>query len=157
MNGMGIEGRAAPELAGDLWRGPDGEELATLGLQDLPGRFKLLFFFQSWCPGCHSQGFPSLARILEGTDRTDLGAVAVQTVFEGFEANTPEKAWALQQEHGLGIPFGHDGIGGRSPLMAAYRSGGTPWLVLVGPDGNVLANHFHFDADAVIEAIRSAA
>ena len=37
--------------------------------------------------------------------------------------------------------------------MADYRTGGTPWAVLIGPDRRVLANGFQIDADAAIEGI----
>jgi thiol-disulfide isomerase/thioredoxin len=149
----GIRGKQAPPLNAEQWRDAKGNPLETLSLTDLPGRFSLLFFFQSWCPGCHSTGFPTLAKILEHTSRSDLSAVAVQTVFEGHEENPPERAWALQKEHDLQIPFGHDGTAAQSPLMAAYRTGGTPWFVLIDPEGEVVANTFRFDAKAVIKLV----
>jgi thiol-disulfide isomerase/thioredoxin len=152
----GIQGQRAPDLFAQAWRGPDGVPLDALALADLPGRYKLLFFFQSWCPGCHSHGFPTLARIVDRTDRETLGAVVVQTVFEGFEENTAEEAWALQERLGLGVPFGHDATEPRSRTMSAYRTGGTPWFVLVDPARVVVANHFSFDADALVRYLAGA-
>ena len=150
----GIRGQPAPELVASEWRGPDGSPLESVSLADLQAPFKLLYFFQGWCPGCHQHGFPTLRTVLENTGRDELQAVAVQTVFEGYDTNVPERAWKLQQTWQLGIAFGHDGPKPRSRLMGRYRTGGTPWLVLIGPDGRVLENHFHMNADAVVQFVK---
>jgi len=71
--------------------------------------------------------------------------VAVQTVFEGFETNTARAAKESADEHGLTIPVGHDDgpDSKRSYLMGRYRSGGTPWVVIIDRDGIVRFNAFH--------------
>jgi hypothetical protein len=37
--------------------------------------------------------------------------------------------------------------------MADYRTGGTHWTVLIGPDRTVLADGFQIDAEAAIESL----
>lgn len=82
-------------------------------------------------------------------------------MFEGFETNTPEKAWACAEKYGLSIPFGHSGgQGRRAPMMASYRLGGTPWTVIIDAKGVVRANDFHIEpekAAALIETLRKEA
>ena len=75
--------------------------------------------------------------------------IAVQTVFEGHEENTAEKARESVARHGLtDIPLGQDS--GHPPtIMADYRTGGTPWTVLIGPDRTVLLNEFQIDAPRI--------
>ena len=39
---------------------PDGQN--NLDLKDLQGKVVYLYCFQSWCPGCHRYGFPTIRR-----------------------------------------------------------------------------------------------
>ena len=58
----------------------------------MPGAFKLLFCFQDACPGCHSAGFPSLIKLVEGLRGSRMVSfAAVQTAFEDFEHNSYER------------------------------------------------------------------
>ena len=41
--------------------------------------------------------------------------------------------------------------------MSLYRSGGTPWKVIINKQGKVVFNGFHIDPDKAIEAIRTLA
>ncbi len=91
-------------------------------------------------------------------DADDVAFVAIQTVFEGFDANTPEKAWACGKKYGLKIPIGHDGENGvRSKIMQGYQTRGTPWSIVIDRAGVVRANNFHFEfeeACTLIDALR---
>ena len=40
--------------------------------------------------------------------------------------------------------------------MRSYRSGGTPWAVLISPDGDVLYNDFGIDPDGAVDFLRKA-
>lgn len=154
----GIRGRKAPPWDVSEWHNlPKGKE--TLDVGDCAGKVVYLYFFQSWCPGCHSNGFPALKELVgRYKDADDVAFVAVQTVFEGFQANTPEKAWLCAKKYGLTIPFGHDGReGAPSRLVASYRTGGTPWMVILDKQGVVRANTYVMDTEdaaALIEALR---
>jgi thiol-disulfide isomerase/thioredoxin len=151
----GIIGQRAPEWGVTEWYNlPDGRE--SLGLADFRGKVVYLFGFQSWCPGCHAHGFPTLKEVSEHfVASDDVAFVAVQTVFEGFGANTSEKALATVQSFDLDIPVGHDtGSDNRhSTLMARYRSGGTPWTIIIDRDGIVQFNGFQIESKEAIRLI----
>ena len=84
----GIMGREAPSWRVDQWfQLPEGAE--SIDVQDYRGKVIYFYGFQSWCPGCHSRGFPTLQELIrrfEGAE--DVAFVAVQTTFEGFSFNT---------------------------------------------------------------------
>ncbi len=154
----GIAGRAAPSWSVTDWINlPAGT--GTLDIDDLEGKVVFVLGFQSWCPGCHSRGFPTLKQLIkEYKTADDVSFVAVQTVFEGFSTNTAQRAWATAREYKLDIPIGHDGTAGRpSILMQRYRTGGTPWVIIVDKQGIVRFNDFHIPlnrARALIDELR---
>jgi peroxiredoxin len=128
----------------------------TLDISSFRGKSVVLFGFQSWCPGCHSRGFPTIKAIRQHFQgRDDVAVVAIQTVFEGFGTNTAERALEDVKRYGLDIPVGHDpGPGGRgSVIMRRYRSGGTPWIILIDPNGVVRFNHFRIQPQKAIAMI----
>lgn len=147
----GVAGYKAPEWGVNRWLNlPDRTE--SLSLADYEGKVVYLYFFQAWCPGCHSHGFPTLNAVKEqfaGND--DVAFVAIQTVFEGFDSNTLEAAEKTAERHGLDFPVGHDvgPDGNRSQTMQDYRSGGTPWTVLIDKNGNVRFNDFRATPDGM--------
>ncbi len=71
----------------------------------------------------------------------------MQTVFEGFSTNTERAAKDAADRYGLIIPVGHDDgpDAKRSYLMGRYRSGGTPWVVIIDKQGIVRFNGFHIE------------
>ena len=99
------------------------------------------------CPG---------GRRVSGSDF--VGFAAVQTVFGDFGSNTWERMLANHSRYALGIPFGHDAgdeqDGAGSELMRRYRNGGTPWFILIDPDGRVVYNHFRIDADKLVTFLK---
>ena len=157
---QGIDGREAPEWGVTQWHQlPDGKE--SLDLSDFEGKTVYLYCFQSWCPGCHSRGFPTLKAVADhyaGDDK--VAFVAVQTVFEGFSTNTFAKAKAVAEKFELSIPIGHTAGNQQNhtpELMRNYRTGGTPWTVIIDPDGQVRFNGFHIteeDAVQLIDALK---
>ncbi len=81
-------------------------------------------------------------------DADDVAFVAVQTVFEGFSTNTADRAWETAREYKLTIPVGHSGTDNRrSVLMQRYRTGGTPWVVIIDKQGIVRFNAFRITPD----------
>ena len=85
-----------------------------------------------------------------------MAFVAVQTVFEGRDVNTAERAVASVEQHGLGdIPVGHDvdPSGGQPSMMRLYRTGGTPWTVIIGPERRVCFDGFQVDEAGAIAII----
>ena len=133
----GIVGKEAPSLQDVVWVQTIDDVTPTIA----KGKVNYLFFFQSWCPGCHSHGFPTLANLKKKFPGVNF--IAVQTVFEGFNTNTKERAVADVKSFRLNIPVGHDGTSGApSPLMQSYRSGGTPWTIIIDKQGTVRFNGF---------------
>lgn len=155
----GIVGQVAPELNVAEWVDGDGNPLDNVKLADYAGKFKVLYCFQSWCPGCHSSGLPALQKMVDafaGDDR--VAFLVIQTVFEGREANTYEKMLEVQQRYGLKIPFGHD-VGDTTTrnianTMYHYRTGGTPWFIFIDQQGRVVFNEFHLDPDKAIAYLK---
>ena len=154
----GITGRPAPSWGVTEWINLPADR-QSLDVDDLQGRVVFMFGFQSWCPGCHSRGFPTLKQLIKDYQSADdVSFVAVQTVFEGFSTNTAQRAWDTAREYGLDIPVGHDGSDGRrSTIMRRYRTGGTPWVIIIDKKGIVRFNDFHVPADrahVIIDRLR---
>ena len=149
----------APEFDVKDWVDANGNKTTQIQLSGFDGKFKVLYCFQSWCPGCHSAGLPNLQKMvndLKGNDK--VAFLAVQTVFEGHNANTYEKMLETQKKYELKIPFGHDaGDDGksRSNIMTNYKTGGTPWFVLIDQHNNVVFADFHLNVDATIDVLKS--
>lgn len=146
----------APELRVPLWIDAEGRDRPPLRLADLGPGFKLVYCFQHWCAGCHAHGFPTLVRLVAALSGRGFGFAVVQTVFEGFDENTPDKLRLTQQRYGLKLPFGHDVPEPGSPLpslMRDYRTGGTPWFLLIDPAGELIFSNFHLDADVLLDAL----
>lgn len=157
----GIEGHKAPELTKDIqWVDGNGDEQAAIQLADYEGKFKVLYGFQSWCPGCHSRGLPALQKMTKALkDNDQVVFFALQTVFEGSHVNTKEKMLETQKKYNLKIPFGHDAGNAasrnQSTTMNNYRTGGTPWFIFIDQNDQVVFNDFHLDADKAIEFLKS--
>ncbi len=157
----GIEGYQAPELFKDIeWVDVEGKEREAIQLSDYKGKFKVLYGFQSWCPGCHSRGLPALQKMVDALkDNDKVEFFALQTVFEGASSNTKEKMLETQQKYNLKIPFGHDignaETGNRSSTMYNYRTGGTPWFIFIDQNDTVIFNDFHLNVDKAIEFLQT--
>jgi len=149
--GYGIVGRHAPELEVDYWIDEDGNP-TSFSLADNAGKWIFLKCFQSWCPGCHSHGLPTVKKISEAlAGNPGIAFAGIQTVFEGRGVNTVDKVRKTQLQYDLKMPMGHDPGENRSRTMMAYRTGGTPWMILINPDREVVFNDFGINADAAIE------
>lgn len=152
----GIAGQTAPEFRFDQWL--DNVE-GDLRIADIDEPVIYLYGFQSWCQGCHSHGFPTLHAVRTAMETDGFAEhvkfIAVQTVFEGHDINTSDAARESLGRHGLGdVALGHDS--GHPPtIMSDYRTGGTPWTVVIGPDRTVLFNGFQLDVDDAVELIET--
>lgn len=148
----------APEFDVKDWIDAEGNKTDPIKLADFNGKFKVIYCFQSWCPGCHSKGLPDLKKMVEALeDNEEVEFLAVQTVFEGHHKNTYEKMVETQKQYELRIPFGHDaGNDGksRSNIMANYQTGGTPWFILIDKHNNVVFADFHINAEAAIKFLK---
>ena len=147
----------APEFNVKNWIDADGNTTAEIKLSDYKGKFKVVYCFQHWCPGCHSKGLPNLKQMVTALEgNSNVVFLAIQTVFEGHDANTYDKIIATQKKYELKILFGHDaGDDGksRSNIMTNYKTGGTPWFILIDKNDNVVFADFHLNTDGAIEVI----
>ncbi len=155
-NGYGIKGSFAPELEVDYWIDEDGKP-TSFSLAAHRGKWVFLKCFQSWCPGCHSHGFPAVKKISDAlVGNPNIVFAGIQTVFEGSFINTEDKVRKIQLQYDLKMPMGHDPGDGRSNTMIAYRTGGTPWMILISPERQVVYNDFSINADKAIEFLSKA-
>ncbi len=150
----------APEWNIPAWIGADGAPLKEpLKLADYAGKVVVMLAFQSWCPGCHSSGFPTIQFLKREFDNSpDVRFVAVQTVFEGHSTNTLDKLLENQRKYALNIPFGHD-VGSEATnsypdIMYNYRTRGTPWILVIDGSGMVRFSDFHIDPQRGVELIK---
>jgi len=156
----GIVGALAPELKVPYWIDGQGKKTAAFSLAANKGKWIFLKCFQNWCPGCHSSGFPTLQKVTNAfKDNDKVVTAAIQTTFEGFSTNTQDALRKNQLRYELEIPFGHDqgdenadhGDFRRFPsTMLEYRTGGTPWITVINPEGVVVFNDFHVNGDKLI-------
>ena len=154
----GILGQAAPEIALDTWIDRYGEP-GRFSVLENRGKWVMLKCFQNWCPGCHSSGFPTLKRFAdEFVGHPKVAIAGIQTVFEGFRSNTLADVRKLQLRYELPITMGHDPGERKSrkrpQTMTKYRTGGTPWIIVIAPDGRVAFNDYHVNVDKLIRYIR---
>ncbi len=149
----------APEFDVSQWIDAIGNRTNPVKLSDFKGKFKVVFCFQSWCPGCHKKGLPDLKKMVDALKNNEnVAFIAIQTVFEGHHENTFEKVVETQKQYGLNIPFGHDaGDDGQSisNVMKRYQTGGTPWFLFIDKKDNVVFSDFHLNPDAAIELLQT--
>lgn len=149
----------APEFDVKDWIDANGNKTEPVKLSDFDGKFKVVYCFQSWCPGCHSAGLPNLQKMVKTLEANNkVIFLAVQTVFEGYQENTYDKMVETQKKYDLKIPFGHDAGDdekSRSNIMTNYKTGGTPWFILIDQNNNVVYADFHLNVDAAIDVLRS--
>jgi thiol-disulfide isomerase/thioredoxin len=155
----GIAGLPAPPLEHVRWIDENGDERGPLTLAELGQGIKILYFFQDWCAGCHTHGFPTFETLAGKLRDKGVGLAAIQTVFEGSEVNTFDRLRENQRRYGLHDPFGHavaDPTSGDAVpvIMEAYRSGGTPWFVVIASGGRVMYDGFRLDAENLFQALR---
>ncbi|PON17523.1 hypothetical protein C2W62_12720 [Candidatus Entotheonella serta] len=87
-------------------------------------------------------------------DDPEVVFIAVQTTFEGYGINTFEKAKTTMARYNLTIPTGQSGTEGTfSPLMRAYRTGGTPWTIIIDKSGVVRYNDYFIPPQRAISII----
>jgi len=149
----------APEFNVKQWIDASGNKTEPIKLSDFKGQFKIVYCFQSWCPGCHSKGLPNLKTMVDALKGNEkIVFLAVQTVFESHTENTYEKMVETQKQYELEIPFGHDaGEDGasRSRMMTNYQTGGTPWFLFIDKHDNVVFSDFNLNPIAAIEFLKT--
>lgn len=120
--------------------------------------FSYYYCFQSWCPGCHKAGFPTLKKVAEKyKDDDGVRFVVFQTVFEDRAdkpVNTFENLKKIAAKHKLTMPFAQSGgPEDKSSLMRAYKTRGTPWMIILDSKGVIRHSDFRIRSDQAVELI----
>ena len=149
----------APEFSVNQWIDSKGNKTNPIKLSDFKEKFKVIYCFQNWCPGCHSKGLPDLKKMVDALDgKENVVFLAIQTVFEGHDANTYDKIVETQKRYALNIPFGNDAGDdnkSKSNIMTNYKTGGTPWFIFIDKHDNVVYSDFHLNPVAAIEFFKT--
>jgi hypothetical protein len=103
-------------------------------------------------------GFPTLKKLTEAfKGNGQVMFWAVQTVFEGYNINSRAKLRKNQLKYDVNIPMAHAPGNQQThnvpQIMRDYRSGGTPWTVIIDQNGTVIYNHFHIEAEQAVVLI----
>jgi hypothetical protein len=103
-------------------------------------------------------GFPTLKKLTVNFKSNDqVTFLAVQTVFEGYGVNSEAKLRKNQLKYDVNIPMAHAPGNQQThsvpQIMRDYRSGGTPWTVIIDQNGTVIYNHFHIEAEQAVTLI----
>ena len=154
--------RFAPELSVPYWIDGNGDKTDAFTLSQHENKWIVLKCFQNWCPGCHATGFPALKKMVQafGPDHEKIAFAAIQTTFEGHYTNNKSALRPLQLKYETPIPYGHDAGNpelernepGHYPnTMRDFGTRGTPWIIIIAPNRQIVFSHFHLNVDAVIE------
>ena len=156
----GIKGEIAPAWNIPTWIDGNGNK-TQVEINDYKDKVIVMLCFQSWCPGCHSHGFPTLKYLVDKyKGQEDIAFVVVQTVFEGKRSNTEKKLRKTQKKYDLQIPFGHDTGDNESRkysnLMHNYKTGGTPWFIIIDKNAKVVYNNYDIEVQTAQRIIKKA-
>ncbi len=148
----GIQGQKAPLLNVSTWINlPEGKD--KVEITDYKGKIIVLMFFQHWCRASQERELPvleNLAKKYEGNP--EIVFLAVQTVFQGFIDNTPDKLPITAEKFHLKIPIGHALKTPDFPgVSGTYKPGGTPWWVIIDREGIVEYNGFILNEEEAIQ------
>lgn len=148
----GIQGKKAPLLnVSDWYQLPEGKE--KVEITDYEGKIVVLLFFQHWCQASQERELPVLKNLVNHYAGNDgIVFLAIQTAFEGFLDNTPDKLPVTAEKFGLKIPFGHYTKVPEFPgVSGTYKPGGTPWWVIIDRMGMVEYNGFILNEEEAIK------
>lgn len=98
------------------------------------GKYILLDFWASWCPPCRRQT-PYLKQLFERYDKWQFSIVGIS-----FDTNREEWKEYIQKNQ---IKWAQliDQKGWESTAILTYAIQGIPHLILLGPDGKIIANN----------------
>ena len=147
----------APELKVPYWIDATGNP-TSFSLAENRGKWIIINCFQHWCEGCHISGLPDLQRIAKAfVDNSNIEVICIQTVFEGFETNTQDRLRKTQLRYDLPITMGHDSGDPESSIlpttMSSFETGGTPWMIIIDPDGEITFSDFRIDVNYLIDLL----
>jgi len=106
----------------------------TYTLEGFKGKYLLIDFWATWCPDCRVE-LPGLSRAWGLFKDRNLEILSLS-----FDQK-PEIVTAFRATPGNALPWHHAFIAGgwKHPLASTYGVVGIPKILLVGPDGKILA------------------
>jgi len=127
-----------------------------LDISHLKGKVVYISTFQDVCPYCHEFGLPALKELSEHyKDDNGVQFIAIQTAFEDDEENDIRSIKSVIKEYGLKIPVGNSSRDeySRPLFMDTYRTGGTPWVIIIDKDGIIQYSDFQIHLDLAMAMI----
>jgi len=147
-------GQPAPSWSVAKWINlPQGKE--SLDVADFKGKVLYVCFFQAACRGSQTHGLPTLKALIDHyAGNQAVAFVAVQTAFQDFDANTPEKLSETAARYQLTIPIGHEGAEGRPPqMLIRNKARGTPWVMIIDREGTIRHGAHYTPKDQAVAII----
>ena len=147
-------GEKAPSFGGIEWVQSFKD---NLDISDLKGKVVYIATFQDVCLYCHEFGLPALQELYGlYKGEKDIQFIAIQTAFEDTSENDIKSAKSVIQEYELeGIPVGNSKRDeyDRPIFMDTYRTGGTPWVIIIDKDGIIQYSNFQINLDLAMAMI----
>jgi hypothetical protein len=99
--------------------------------------------------------FPTLKTVSNHYEKdTAVAFLAVQTTFEGHATNTFARGKEVLKKFKLDLPFGQDRAPGvRSGIMRDFKTRGTPWTIIIDPEGLIRCSSFHIAPKEAVKLI----
>ena len=136
-----LVGKAAPDFALDLVSG--GSEGDRIHLNEMKGQAVVLDFWATWCEPCQIVA-PILDRVARKHHGKGVVVVGVNT------SDQPGRAPAFAKKRGLSYPIVFDE---GDDVAQRYGVSTLPTLVVIDPQGNVIAVRSGIEDESAIEAL----
>jgi len=114
-------------------------------LSDLQGQYILLDFWGTWCKPCVAE-IPNLKEAFQAY--RDKGFMILSISSDTFEKEDLE---AFAQEHGM--DWTHILDGRQGPIQKLYKINSYPSLLLIAPDGKVLAINYDLRGNSLLKKL----
>jgi len=141
----------AQEFFGLEWFDKDEKKMPHIRLKDLKGKLTFINVFLKTCPGCPKSHKIFKKLIDKYKDRKDIQFLGVQSVSYGHKQNTERHLHEIRKKYGYKFPMAQDN---QAVFIMQYGAGGTPWNIVLGPEGTIEHNYFFIsesDADKYVK------
>lgn len=121
----------APDVYAWTFQTPEGQKAS---LAKWRGKVLVINFWASWCEPC-AREIPHLIALTKKTAKDQIAVI-------GIAIDDPEKALAFARDHGVNYPI----LIGKAEAMESSRllgnaAQGLPFTAVLGPEGQIRANH----------------